>query len=538
MAEHAQTAVPESPAASPQPESPPAPSGQSVDSLREIIDLIALIIAVYLVFDCFLAERFVIPTGSMAPTLMGRHKDLICDNCGYPFRVSANDEVFEDGNPRPGVLMRVCQCPNCRYVMDLLNTAGEARFPSYKGDRILVEKFGHKLGEPERWDVIVFKYPVFAHQNFIKRLVGLPGETVRIVHGDIYVRRPGEQEFAIARKPPSHLLAMLQMVYDNDYADAKMVAKGWVPRWQTAPDDVAFTASQDLKSFQVAGDPQESWIRYAHTVPSPEDWRKLTQGLPVTPQQLTIEDFNAYNMGATSERLQFNPYLSRWVGDLALQCEVTIESPEGELTLELVEAGYTFQCRFNVATGDVQLAHSGDASFQPKAATSVKGPGVHRLRFANIDDQLLLWVDDKLVEFDAPTEYASLSNTNPREADKTPVGIAARGWKGQIAHLQVLRDIYYLAGSGMRAGGSDNPNGEEFPLQADQFFMLGDNSAASLDARYWEDPRTFKPLNYVDRELLIGKALMIYWPHSLNEIPGTSIPFPFFPNFSRMGLVR
>ena len=39
-------------------------------------------------------------------------------------------------------------------------------------------------------------------------------------------------------------------------------------------------------------------------------------------------------------------------------------------------------------------------------------------------------------------------------------------------------------------------------------------------------------------ELLIGKALFIYWPHSWNKIPYVNIPFPLFPNFARMGFVR
>ena len=71
-------------------------------------------------------------------------------------------------------------------------------------------------------------------------------------------------------------------------------------------------------------------------------------------------------------------------------------------------------------------------------------------------------------------------------------------------------------------------------LQADEFFMLGDNSPKSSDGRYW------RTQNYVDRRLLIGKALFIYWPHSFNyvEIADKKIPFPFWPNFSRMGFVH
>ena len=69
----------------------------------------------------------------------------------------------------------------------------------------------------------------------------------------------------------------------------------------------------------------------------------------------------------------------------------------------------------------------------------------------------------------------------------------------------------------------------------DQFLVLGDNSAQSKDSRLWErDGIDF----WVNRELLIGKAMFIYWPHSWDKLPYTQIPLPFFPNFGRMHLVR
>ena len=71
---------------------------------------------------------------------------------------------------------------------------------------------------------------------------------------------------------------------------------------------------------------------------------------------------------------------------------------------------------------------------------------------------------------------------------------------------------------------------------------MGDNSAESSDARLWRnrDPRTGGQPGgaYLERRLLIGKALCVYWPHSWNRIPGTPIPFPLFPNVEDMRLVR
>ena len=67
--------------------------------------------------------------------------------------------------------------------------------------------------------------------------------------------------------------------------------------------------------------------------------------------------------------------------------------------------------------------------------------------------------------------------------------------------------------------------------------MLGDNSPRSADSRLWHRPDG-APEHYVKRDLLVGKAVFVYWPHSWNRIPGTNIPFPFFPNFARMKFVR
>ena len=85
---------------------------------------------------------------------------------------------------------------------------------SFNGDRILVSKFNYEFSEPKRWDVIVFKFPGNAKQNYIKRLIGLPNETVWVRHGDIYIgpNLKGEEAaevFQVARKP-LHALALNQ----------------------------------------------------------------------------------------------------------------------------------------------------------------------------------------------------------------------------------------------------------------------------------------------------------------------------------------
>lgn len=54
-------------------------------------------------------------------------------------------------------------------------------------ERIFVNKFIYRVKPIQRGDVIVFWYPMDTHRSFIKRVIGLPGETVQIRDGKVYV---------------------------------------------------------------------------------------------------------------------------------------------------------------------------------------------------------------------------------------------------------------------------------------------------------------------------------------------------------------
>ncbi len=540
-------------------------------AIRETIESVVIAIVLAFLFRTFEAEAFVIPTGSMAPTLMGRHKDLVCPKCGCPYQVSASDEVDQDsGALREDRATESGTCPMCRYTDDNLESN---KYPSYNGDRILVEKFAYQLGDPKRFDVIVFKFPgdplsmpaaqrSDARTNFIKRLVGLPGETVRIQHGDLWIAR-GSEAFHIARKAPKKLLAMMQPVFNNDYM-SRIAEYGWPARWQAEPgrdgSAAGGWASDDSTTFQIDGAGSDAhWLRYHHRVPSYQQWVDVLQNGDrshpnVAPQLIT--DFTAYNTNSTRSEPEPDSFGQHWVGDLAVSCTADVESRDGELLLELRKGGRQFLCRINVATGVATLAISGAdmAEFRPTAHTSIRAPGRYDLRFSNCDNELRLWVDGSVVPFDAPTSYDDLGNHLPDQSDLEPVGVASVGAKMRLSHLAIYRDIYYLAMRGDPSApratefcdirfrpGEAYPQAAivpsiqhvDFALHADQFFVLGDNSAKSKDGRLWG------PDNYwVPRDLLIGKALFVYWPHSWDELPYVHIPFPYFPNFARMRLVR
>jgi signal peptidase I len=263
-----------------------------------------------------------------------------------------------------------------------------------------------------------------------------------------------------------------------------------------------------------------------------------------------------------------------------------VKSYKGEVLLDLVKAGQHHRAVIDVASGQVSLGIEGLKDFQPTAATSLRGPGKYHLMFANCDRQLLLWVDDEVVAFgdeqNLATTFVPAGADRPRTIDRrdpgdlAPAQIGSSGAAVHVKQIRLYRDIYYIADAASDApnftsairennllpgfnrkefaeflaepgrwqGGADGNifdgrRAVEFQMNADEFFMLGDNSPASKDSRLWEGGHV------VDRKLLIGKALFIYWPHawptSYNfaiNVFGSEVRLPFYPNFKRMQLIR
>ncbi|PNV63867.1 signal peptidase I [Clostridium sp. chh4-2] len=74
------------------------------------------------------------------------------------------------------------------YVVERVDVHGDSMEPSLSdGEIYLMEKLSYRLHKPERFDMIVFRYRYDDDSHYIKRVVGLPGETVQITDGRIYI---------------------------------------------------------------------------------------------------------------------------------------------------------------------------------------------------------------------------------------------------------------------------------------------------------------------------------------------------------------
>src|SRR5262245_23885995 len=141
------------------------------DPTREVFETIVFVVVLVLMLKLFVAEAFVIPTGSMASTLWGDQIKAECPECGYSFPVSAAVQ----GGVRNFPMSVACQ--NCGNEFRPANAQDWN-----SGDRVLVAKYEYHIRNPKRFDVPVFKYPREPYNamektamNYIKRLIGLPG---------------------------------------------------------------------------------------------------------------------------------------------------------------------------------------------------------------------------------------------------------------------------------------------------------------------------------------------------------------------------
>ena len=167
--------------------------------IKDTIESILVAFILAFVFRAFVVEAFVIPTGSMAPTLYGAHMRYHCPDCGYTFdagfRATPNSTDGDDLDiPSDPVNPTIdYHCPNCGYEMSK-NNKEPVRF----GDRILVLKYLYLFQKPKQWDVVVFKSPDEQQSkhvaedpeygmNYIKRLIANGPASVVILDGDVYI---------------------------------------------------------------------------------------------------------------------------------------------------------------------------------------------------------------------------------------------------------------------------------------------------------------------------------------------------------------
>ena len=234
------------------PANPPTPPREREEGLRRATTEFLILLGIgILMLRTFAAEAYVVPTGSMAPTLLGYHKEVTCPNCQFPFVIGMDER---GRSPRP-------VCPNCGQDGLDREIAVECN-----GDRLLVQKFFFDVRRPRRWEVAVFQSPVEPEQAYVKRVVALPGEQVQVVDGDVFING------SIARKTAREQKATRILIHDAAFrpGDADRF-----PRWmfrgdrsrRTSPSGWNAVGTGFVRKPPSADDDRVDWLDYHHWDP-------------------------------------------------------------------------------------------------------------------------------------------------------------------------------------------------------------------------------------------------------------------------------
>jgi signal peptidase I len=492
-----------------------------VDSSYSTAEWLITAFAVTLVFLVFAMQAYTIPTGSMADTLKGAHYRLRCDQCAYRYDHGYSPQ--DHGRPEnttpsvnEAIFPAIPRCPSCGYykvtavpsidpvtkrvkVDPKTGRPGIAIpsnqfMPVAKGDRIFVTKCIYQFIDPKRWDVIVFKNPLEPKINYIKRLIGLPGEAIEIVDGDIYV------DGLIARKP-DHLQNELWMpIYDNDYQPIK-------------PNIARFNGHKWSQPFENAQGGAWNLKAQGSTVFSLDS--ETTQTINYNTN--IGNDFRATYAYDKSSDFPTMPICS----DLMMRFDV---DQGGDAIIGASLSKYGKQYRAYVSKDSLSIGVvQEDGTTKSLANKTFDLPSKGRFEFSNVDHVLTVEYAGSKLQFDLG---GNLQDVGDYRMKMPTASIFGQG-KLQLQHVAIFRDIHYL-GQETRRSSQDSRQyisrdifragaGDPLTLDEDQFFVLGDNSPASLDGRWWNGPGkgnggTEYRTGVVPRDYLVGKAFCVYWP--------------------------
>lgn len=74
------------------------------------------------------------------------------------------------------------------FIFQIHEISGASMEPNFhNGERILTDKLSYRFTPPKRGDVVIFRAPEEREKDYVKRIIGLPGERVKITNGNIYI---------------------------------------------------------------------------------------------------------------------------------------------------------------------------------------------------------------------------------------------------------------------------------------------------------------------------------------------------------------
>ena len=369
---------------------------------------------------------------SMAPALLGPHAQIACPRCGNTIQLGSDQ--LPDRDP--------IDCPWCQVERLSLDDANW-----FAGDRLLLDRRISGAKQPRRWEVVVLRRPDNARTLCVKRVLGLPGETIQLAGGDLLVN--GQP----ARKTLLQQRQLRVLVHQETSRHL---------RWLS--DQSAWKREADAWQLAEATENRAAMLLYQSPGGEP-----VRDDLPLN--------------GRVSRQLNV-------VGDLMLTAEVKLA---GESIIALqIERGQQLATAFvDARAGEVQLAIKSPTENRVERAGIDAGAlsSPFEATLSLFDRQALVAIGDEVV--------VKIPLSSSRSAGEQRISIAGFNGPIRLSNLRLWRDVYYE----QRRRDLPLTPPAACGLAADEWFVVGDNQAISHDSRNWS------PAAGVPSRLLVGRLL-------------------------------
>jgi len=423
--------------------------------LRRLLNqCIFALVVIFMVSGCRQSSQIPaeIVGDSMAPLLCGTHLRESCLQCDFSFDYSSNQDV------------QSVQCPNCGSQFPSQGTSLPADSVSVMPNR-----------SPRRWDIVAFEH---GDNTMIKRVVGLPGESVSIASGNILI------DGNLVAKPHNIAVQTQHFVFDSAFHNhntpprLELNAKHWNQR-----SGAVEHRSRDAVASKI------DWISYRHQRNYPHHAASSPQSWPA------IEDNNGYNQNVGRKLKVVNELavqldltlqngttfvLQRTVGHNHLEANDANFAPLATYRLKLTVDEDLPQYRGTLTRGDFQATFSGripklmDRTFKVSLSASDFD---RRIKIA-LDEVVKI---DVSASFDSPAAKGTLNQQLDGASFSAPYlkfGFSPSSI-GSVNRCRIWRDIHYFSETA--------PPEFQLPITLDQesYFVLGDNTAISRDSRHF-----------------------------------------------------